>query len=316
MAQKSSKQRAEEAVLDLKGKIRKLNNELTSKGVPVAVNAPLVDTIKAVVMMKEVREEVPMTLFKKEQFYGWREETLPPLKLKDGDNISLRYTFAGMKALKALPEIAGIERSTDISYMCHESSALKSATLGEMPLVVDASSSFYGCLSIERISIGDMPLCNSLNSFAYGDPTLKSISLGTTPKVTNIYSIAYGCHLLEEFTANIGDNLSDVRWAFGDCPKLRQINGALNFSGASDTIGTFNGCTSLEEVRIKGLKVSLDLSACQSLSMESIRYLVDKAQTVKSGIIDLSRKLLEAHEEELGDLGDTASDKGWTLNYR
>ena len=50
--------------------------------------------------------------------------------------------------------------------------------------------------------------------------------------------------------------------------------------------------------------------------MESVRYLVENAQTVTGQSIELSRKLLEAHEEELGELGDTASDKGFTFNYR
>ena len=50
--------------------------------------------------------------------------------------------------------------------------------------------------------------------------------------------------------------------------------------------------------------------------MESVRYLVDNAQRVTGQSIALSRKLLETHEEELGELGDTASDKGFTFNYR
>ena len=50
--------------------------------------------------------------------------------------------------------------------------------------------------------------------------------------------------------------------------------------------------------------------------MESIRYLVENAQTVKSRTINLSRNILEAHEEGLSELGDAASDKGWTINYR
>ena len=78
----------------------------------------------------------------------------------------------------------------------------------------------------------------------------------------------------------------------------------------------FNGCSSLAEVRIKGLKTSIDLSVCVNLSMESARYLIDNLQTAKSQRIDLPRKLLEENEEALGDLGDTASDKGWTINYK
>ena len=69
-------------------------------------------------------------------------------------------------------------------------------------------------------------------------------------------------------------------------------------------------------MRIRGLKVDLDLSACGNLSLESVRYLINNAQSVTGNRIDLSRALLDANEEALGDLGDTASDKGWTINYK
>lgn len=315
MAQ-SSKQRAEEAVLDLKSKLRRLNKAVAGKGAIIDENAPLVATIKAVEGLKLGGEELVLTLYKKEQFYEWTEARLPALKFKEGENVSLRYTFSKMKALKALPEIAGIERTSDISYMCKECSSLSSVSLPALPLCTDASSAFYLNSSIELISIGDMPLCTSLDSFAYEDRALTSISFGSSPKVTNIYSVVYGCSSLEEFTASFGDNLSDIRWAFGECGRLRHINGVLNFGGTTNYTSVFKGCTSLEEVRLKGLKADLDLSACANLSMESIRYLVENAQTVTGKRIDLSRKLLEAHEEELGDLGDTASDKGFTFNYR
>lgn len=316
MAQQSSKQRAEAEVLDLKSKLRQLNNALAGKGATIAENAPLVATIKVVEGLKVGGEELVLTLYKKEQFYEWTEARLPALKFKEGENVSLRYTFSKMKALKALPEIAGIERTSDISYMCKECSVLSSVSLPALPLCTDASSAFHGSSSLELISIGDMALCTSLDSFANEDRSLKSISLGSSPKVTNIYCVAYGCSSLEEFTASFGDNLSNIRWAFGECRMLRHLNGVLNFGGTTDYTSVFNGCTSLEEVRIKGLKASLDLSASKNLSMESIRYLVENAQTVTGQSINLSRTLLEAHEEELGELGDTASDKGFTFNYR
>lgn len=316
MAQKSSKQRAEEAVLDLKGKLRQLNNALAGKGATIAENAPLVATIKAVEGMKLVGEEVVLTLHKTEQFYQSPDEKLPSLKLKEGTNVSLRYTFAGAKALKKLPDIAGIERATDMYKFCEGCSSIPSASLGNMPLVSNVSSAFKSCSSIERITLGDIGGDADFEDFARWCGKLKTLTIGNAPNTRNINSIVDVCPLLEEFTASFGDKLNNIRYAFQGCKSLRRINGVLDFGGTTDYRGVFAGCTSLEEVRIKGLKASLDLSACANLSMESVRYLVENAQTVTSQSIDLSRKLLEAHEEELGDLGDTASDKGWAFNYR
>ena len=315
MAQ-SSKQRAEEAVLDLKSKLRQLNNELTSKGVAVAKDAPLVDTIKVVAGMKEVKPEVPMILYKDSQLYQWVDETLPPMKLKEGVDVSLRYTFSEMKSLTALPDIAGIERASSIAFMCKSASSLRSATLPDLPKCTDATEAFELCGSIESIAVGNMPICTSVYCFALSSKAVKTISIGSVPMVTNINSVAYDCPMLEEFTANFGDKISNARYMFYNCTKLRHINGVLDFSSITDLTGTFAVCASLEEVRLKGLKVSIDLSACTKLSMDSVRYLLGNVQEVSSQRIDLNRKLLEANEEALGDLGDTASDKGWTINYK
>ena len=128
--------------------------------------------------------------------------------------------------------------------------------------------------------------------------------------------MATGCVSLANVTAVFGESLKSASMAFYGCSSLRKIDATIDLSTCDNVGNAFNGCTAIEEVRIKGLKVSLDLSSCANLSLESVRYLVENAQTVTSQSINLSRKLLEAHEEELSELGDTASDKGWTFNYR
>lgn len=317
MAQKSSKQRAEEAVLDLKGKLRQLNNALAGKGAVVEENAPLVATIKAVEAMKAGGEEIVLTLYKVNQFEYCPDEILPSLKISDKyPSVSLRYSFGSMSNLREFPEITGLERANNIQGMCNGCTSMSSATIGNMPLVSDSSQAFRGCTSIELISLGDVVMSTSFYYFAYSCVSLKTLTIGKAPNATNIYCMAEGCTQLEEITASFGDKLSSVGYAFSNCKSLRRINGVLNFSGAGDYRGSFTGCTSLEEVRIKGAKADIDLSSCGSLSVESVRYLINNAQNVTGNRIDLSRALLEAHEEALGDLGDTASDKGWTINYK
>ena len=316
MAQKSSKQRAEAEVIDLKSKLRQLNKAVAEKGASLDENAPLVDTIKAVEGLKVGGEEIVFPLYKKEQFRWYPYDTLPPLKvIESAASISIRHAFSDSN-LKDLPTILGIERIIDISFICYNSMLITSVSLGNMPLVSNAVNAFSRCSSIERITLGDIGGDAIFNYFASQCGKLKTLTIGNALNAIRITGIVSLCPLLEEFTASFGDKLKEVGYAFQECSSLRRINGILNFGMASHYGDTFKGCTSLEEVRIKGLKANLNLSACQSLSMDSIRYLVENAQTVKNQSIDLSRKLLEAHEEELGTLGDTASEKGWTLNYR
>lgn len=315
MAQ-SSKQRAEAEILDLKSKLRQLNNAVASKGATIEENAPLVSTIKAVEGLKVGGEELVLTLYKGEQFYQCPDEKLPPLKVKEGTNLSLQYTFAGAKFLKKLPEIDGIERATSMYKFCEGCLSIPYVSLGNMPLVSNVSYAFLSCSSIERITLGDIGGDANFEDFARHCVKLRTLTIGNAPKATSINSIVGHCPLLEEFTASFGDKLNNIRYAFQGCKSLRRINGELNFGGTTDYRSVFDGCTSLEEVRIKGLKASLDLSACANLSLESVRYLLENVQEVRSQRIDLNRALLAANEETLGDLGDTASGKGWTIGYK
>ena len=128
--------------------------------------------------------------------------------------------------------------------------------------------------------------------------------------------MATGCVSLANVTAVFGESLKSASMAFYGCSSLRKIDATIDLSTCDNVGNAFNGCTAIEEVRLKGLKVSIDLSTCTKLSIDSARYLLENVQTVSGKRIDLSRKLLEANEEALGDLGDTASDKGWTINYK
>lgn len=292
MAQKSSKQRAEEAVLDLKGKLRQLNNALAAKGAVVAENAPLVATVKAVEGMKE--QAVTMTIFRPQQFMSFVDEALPPMRISGGYKAAdIKYCFAQNKALKRLPRIENIDMAVNLSLFASSCGALTDVSLGDLTNATDISGAFSSCTA------------------------LTSAAIGAAPKVANASYLFNGCLSLKDVSIDLsGGLLTSFTYAFNNCPSLRRVTGTIDLSNVNSATYPFLGCPLLEEVRIKGLKVDFDLSACANLSVESVRYLINNAQSVTGKRIDLSRALLDAHEEELGDLGDTASDKGWTLNYK
>jgi len=291
MAQ-SSKQQAEEAVLDLNVKLRQLNNALAGKGATIEENAPLVAAIKAVEGMKE--QAVTMSIFRRQQFLGYVDESLPPMRISDGYKPALiDYCFAQNRALKSIPSIENVGVAVNLSSFASSCGSLIEASLGALANATDISSAFSYCSS------------------------LTSASIGAAPKVTNASYLFYGCSNLKDVSIDLsGGLLTNFTYAFNSCSSLRRVTGTIDLSNANSAAAPFQGCSSLEEVRIRGLKVDLDLSACGNLSLESVRYLINNAQSVTGNRIDLSRALLGANEEALGDLGDTASDKGWTINYK
>lgn len=293
MVQKSSKKQAEEAVLDLKGKLRQLNKVLASKGAVVAENAPLVDTIKAVEGLK-AQAPLTITIFKELQFWQYVDAELPPMRIAESyKQANLSYCFAQNNALKSLPTVENID------------------------MAINMSSYASGCTSIIEVSLGALTNATNISGAFSGCTSLASVTIGAMPKATKAQQIFSGCPNLKDVSIDLsGGLLTDFVYAFFNCTTLQRVKGVIDLTNATSVHGAFQGCPSLEEVRIKGLKASIDLSACANLSLESVRYLLENVQEVSSQRIDLSRKLLEANEEELEDLGDTASGKGWTIGYK
>ena len=103
---------------------------------------------------------------------------------------------------------------------------------------------------------------------------------------------------------------------FSGCSKLTAVTGVIDLTRSQRTGNMFGGCSSLEEVRIKGLKVDIDLSACVNLSTESVKYLVDNLQQTAGKSISLPRSWQQEHPTEARDSAKAASQKGFTLNFR
>lgn len=292
MAQKSSKQIAEEAVLDLKGKLRQLNNALADKGATIAENAPLVAAIKAVEAMKS--QAVTMSIFKPQQFYGFVDEELPPMRILDGyKEASLYYCFAQNGALKKLPSIENIGMAVNLTYFASSCASLIDVSLQALPNVTEMQGAFSSC------------------------PSLINVSIGAAPNVTNANFLFMGCDRLKDVSIDLsGGLLTDFLLAFSGCSNLRRVTGIIDMSRVTSAAGIFAMCDSLEEVRIKGLKEDLDLSACANLSLESVKYLVENAQSATNKTITLHNSLVDKYDDELVTLGETATSKGWTINYR
>lgn len=292
MAQKSSKQQAEEAVLDLNGKLRQLNKTLAGKGAVVAENAPLVAAIKAVEAMKS--QAVTMSIFKSQQFYGFVDEELPPMRISDGyKEASLYYCFAQNVALKKLPSIENIGMAVSLTYFASSCASLIDVSLQALPNVTDMQGAFSSC------------------------PSLINVSIGAAPNVTNANFLFMGCDRLKDVSIDLsGGLLTDFLLAFSGCSNLRRVTGIIDMSRVTSASGVFAWCDSLEEVRIKGLKEDLDLSACVNLSLESVKFLIENAQIATNKTITLHNSLVDKYDDELVTLGETATSKGWTVNYR
>ncbi len=66
-------------------------------------------------------------------------------------------------------------------------------------------------------------------------------------------------------------------YIFDNCKKLRKVYGILNLEYYTAGENIFRSCESLEDIRIKGLKASIDMSPCRSLSAATLAWLVARS---------------------------------------
>ena len=266
--------------------------------------------------LEEIHAPV-IDIFKEQQLLDWVSDEFPTLRVYRGyAPASLRYMLGRCSRLKRMPTLMEVDEVVDISYMCFSCTSMTSAQLPIMAKVTTAASAFNGCVSLESLEIGGFPLCKQINSLVSGCKALKSLSLGDCSNVEVIDQMAAGCVNLTDVTAVFGGRLKSINMSFYGCSSLRKVDAIIDLSECGNTGNAFTNCSSLEEVRIKGLKVDLDLSACANLSIDSVRFLVDNAQNVTGKTITLHASLADKYDEDIVTLGDKATEKGWTINYR
>ena len=258
-----------------------------------------------------------IVIHKEQQMLDWIIEESPTIKIYDGYSpASLRYTFGRCSKLRRIPDIIGASAVTDVSYICASCASMVSATLPDLPLVTTAGSAFAGCSSLTSLTIGDVPKCRTFSSLATGCAALQTLEIGNASSAEDISLIAVNCGSLTTVKVSFGNQVNNAQMAFFSCSALQRIDGELDLSTATNVSSTFGGCSSLEEVRIKGIKVDLDLSACANLSVESVKYLVDNLQQVTGKSITLHRDWQTAHPTEARAYAQKATAKGFALTFR
>ena len=270
------------------------------------------------VKVRELEGNSRLTVFKSQQFLDWKEEVFPPLKLSESYRpADLSYLFARNPFLKKLPTVQGIEYATNLSYYALSCTALTEVTLPDLSNAMIVADAFKSCSAIRSMSIGMIPRATDLSRLSRECSSLTSATIGATPSATSVHGVFQSCSSLKSVTLDFsGGEITDASYLFHGCVRLSTVTGTLDFTRTSNVYSTFSGCTSLEEVRIKGLKVDLDLSACDNLSTESVKYLVDNLQKVTGKSITLSRAWQTAHQDEAREYAQKATAKGFALTFR
>lgn len=122
-------------------------------------------------------------------------------------------------------------------------------------------------------------------------PTLLPLRTGAIGGTTDLTRAFYGCKNIEAIRFVGTTRMSAGGGAFGGCTKLRTISGILDVEGCN-LATMFDGCNSLQEVRLKGLSSDVSFAACPSLSLATFEYMVHNAAVPANGTV-----MIEVHPD-------------------
>ena len=265
----------------------------------------------------ELNTYVPI-IFRAQQFLDGKDAWFPTMQLYESYRpADLSYCFARNPFLTKLPEVRGIENAANVSNLANGCSALTNVSLPDLTSAQSAEGAFGGCSVLVTATIGSMPKVTAVNSFFQNCQYLETATIGSMPKTASTNLMCYNCTSLKSISLDLsGGEITSSEHMFSGCSKLTAVTGVIDLTRSQRTGNMFGGCSSLEEVRIKGLKVDIDLSACVNLSTESVKYLVDNLQQTAGKSISLPRSWQQEHPTEARDNAKAASQKGFTLNFR
>lgn len=293
---------------------RDLKQAMRSRGIQVG-DDETIDTYAA----KITEHEVPrIAIFKASQFQGFLDEKLPAMYISPSYlQPVLSLLFYRCVLLKELPNIEGLDRAIIMKNFVNEAVALEELRLPDLPQVDDMGELAKSCTGLKKAVIGALPKARTLN-YAFGlCSSLETAEIGAAPLVTNVLALFHSCPQLRKVKLSLDGGLIDnCTWMFNGDSLLEEVEGVIDISRCTSTDRLANNCTSLREIRIKGLASDIALHWSTNLSLESVRYLVTNAKQVSGKTIYLSNNLRTLYGAEIEEVGRQATAKGFTINFR
>ena len=229
----------------------------------------------------------------------------------------LSLLFYRCNLLKELPNIEGLERVVVMKNFVNEAVALEELRLPDLPQADSIKELAKSCTGLKKAVVGALLKARTLD-YAFGlCSSLETAEIGAAPLVTNVYALFHSCPILRKVKLSLDGGLIDnCTWMFNDNSLLEEVEGVIDLSRCTSTDRFANNCSSLREIRIKGLSSDIALYWSTNLSLESVRYLVTNAKRVSGKTIYLSNNLRTLYGAEIEEVGRQATAKGFTINFR
>lgn len=181
----------------------------------------------------------------------------------------------------------------------------------DLPNCTSAIRAIQNGSNITQLQI-NLPKCTNTEHLIHGCTSLREVDI-SLPETRSLDQFAIDCTRLERAIIN-APLCTMGRWIIARCANIEVLEAIL--PSCTNLIDATVGCPKLATVKISGLKTSLNLSTNTLISLESVKYIVDNAQSGLSGVtLTLPRVLTDAVMED-DDILTTAVEKGLEVLFR
>ena len=198
---------------------------------------------------------------------------------------SLANLFYQCKSLVSVGELKNTGKLTSASFMFYNCSSLQSVPAFDTANVTDMSSMFNFCSALQTVPLFDTAKVTNIRYMFGGCSSLQSVHLFDTAAVNDMSGMFNNCSSLQSVPAFDTANVTKISYMLRGCSALQSVAGInmINVTSEGNADYMFYGCTSIVTANIANLGVSLDLSWCKVLSIESVLFLFNNAKSGVSG---------------------------------
>ena len=224
------------------------------------------------------------------------------------DVTDMSYMFHACSNLKSVP-LLDTSKVTDMTYMFYD------CKINDVPLfntsnVTEMQSWLYSCRQITTVPLIDTSNVTTMQNMFASCIALINVPLFNTSKVTDMSYMFYDCQSLTSVPAFDTSKVTDMSYMFYSCLSLTSVP-MFDTSKVTDMSSIFYNCSRLETIHMINIGTSLNISSSTEFTREALLEIIGNLKTVTS------TKILTMGSTNLAKLTEEdkaiATNKGWSL---
>lgn len=205
-------------------------------------------------------------------------------KIDTSGRVSMQSFFSNCQNMVAFPML-DTSNVTNMDSMCYRCFNLRCIPPLDFRNVTTMKYAFNECVCLKYISPIDAPQCADFTDMCYC-ARFEDIYIDMSSAIEGSGMLSYCSSLKKVFLRNT-INVTNWRSTFNQCHSIRSIEG-IDMINATNTLYTFNFIRRCEELDIKNLRTSIDLSTFYILRKQPLLNIINNEASTSPITITLA----------------------------